>query len=118
MRIEYIADDGTQFGSQAECEAYENKLKLEKSNIVFLDADFLRVNNSKYAFYIYLPTKSARDTLWNLFEINCPSAGFYAYDYQSDDFYSLEDEITTLQHQIEDIKNKINIIKGIVNENT
>lgn len=57
----YIADDGTKFDTEDECEVYEFKKRLndKKDTFMLFDSKFDETNNIGIAYYIYVKMRMA-----------------------------------------------------------
>ena len=100
MRAIYIANDGTKFDDEWECENYEQKQRM--SSLIILDDGLEKTNNLDRAFFLKVKDSKAiealdyegvcrakRDILWELKD--------YAYIDEKGGYVPLDDYIAELE---------------------
>lgn len=116
MKTLYIAEDGTQFLDESECEEYEKQLMCDKySNVIFglnEDGDEIDFDEDFFAnaATIFLGTQDAVDFCYEHCDeigISCygiDGPGYWIYDYDLRKYKSAKTVIEDLTAQIEDIQ--------------
>lgn len=114
MRTVYIADDGTEFDDDFECEKYEYKCDFKNNNIIILDREGEILDSSddiNFNFCHYIKVKSFKDLdilqkIYEYNEFNVPNdIGEFYYDDESDYWYLIDDKIEELNDELNKLKN-------------
>ncbi len=119
MRTVYIADDGTKFDNEIECEKYERKEKLKDSNIIMLDKNNKildnNIENFEKCLVISIKNKRDLDIVYYMGEdtgCSCPyDTGDFYYDIYNDEWEFLDIKIKDLEAELNSykiIKEKLN----------
>lgn len=111
MRCEYISDDG-KFRSEDEyaVDEYEFNTIISCTGITWCDSEG-KDCDLEDAWYIYVPTEDAmpkvRSMLYERFGIELPeglNAGHLGYDEEDEVWHNIDDQITKMNHKIEELK--------------
>lgn len=120
MKVVYIADDGTEFDNELECETYEQREKLKDNSIIMLDRNNNLLENKEEnfekCFAIRIKNERDLDIVYYMGEYtgcSCPyDIGDFYYNLNSDGWEYLDDKIKELESELKDFK----IIKEKLNE--
>ena len=121
-KIIYIADDGKEFSSESDCIQYEFNNSYEQlcKNLVFYDEDFNIINKHDFntiteSFYVYVGDENAIEATNLLYEhfgfIFPDHTGYFYYNWDTDEWHSLDKRFNALTKELKNIKQKIAIMK-------
>ncbi len=121
MKIQYIADDGTVFSNQPECEEYENS--LHENSIVGLRSDYQSIDYSNYYFplnvsYFFIENAEAGRSIRHRLErvhlssegINCVPE-YYYWDEEVNLWRPIDDRINELDKEKEALTKALSILQ-------
>lgn len=124
MRIVYIADDGKEFDTKAECEEYEALKIFKASNIPMLSDDFIWIEMNSFddfelCEYIKVNSKEDLNILkeiydWTGYEVPNSIGEFY-YDHDEYCWKKIDGKIFALKEEIkfyENIKERLSLKNG------
>ncbi len=119
MKIIYVADDGTQFDNEHECENYEFQKNINASSLIALGLDkkIIKLNETNIEDCYYVKISTEKDLkIFN--ELNnyagvclVDSVGEFYYDFNSDTWENLNEEIEYLEERISRLKEVKEIFK-------
>ena len=112
MKVIYIADDGTKFDNEYDCERYEYGLSIKNNNIIFLDInrEKLNVSDENLEQCCYMKISDLKDLdivnrmgdYTGLYAIPNDIGEFYWDD--SDTWYLIDDRIEELENELKSLK--------------
>lgn len=119
MRVVYIADDGTEFDNEIECETYEQKEKLKDNTIIMLDGNNNLLDNTieNFESCLAISIKNRRDLdILHYMEeytgYSCPyDTGDFYYNTYNNEWECLDTKIKELEAELNSykiIKEKLN----------
>lgn len=112
MKIVYIADDGTEFDNELECNEYEHKCNMKNCGIVMLDVngEKLEVTDENYEKCMYIKITNNKDLeiisqmSYNIGSYSKPEEFGEFYWDDSDEWYLIDDKIEELENELEELK--------------
>lgn len=119
MRTVYIADDGTKFDNEIECEQYERKEKLKDNTIIMLDGNnkILDNNIENFESCLAISIKNRKDLdivyyMGDYTGCSCPyDTGDFYYNTYNHEWEYLDTKIKDLEAELNSykiIKEKLN----------
>lgn len=112
MRVIYIADDGTKFDNEIECETYEQNEKLKDNTIIMLDGynNILDNNIENFEKCLSIRIKNRRDLdivyyMGDYTGCSYPyDTGDFCYNISNDEWESLDEKIEESERNLEKLK--------------
>lgn len=114
MRTVYIADDGTKFDNELDCENYEYELNVKNNTIIMFDEEGEVLDSSNYmnienCYYIKIKTNNDLEILQKIYEYT----GFIVPNEIGEFYYDDSDRFDNLWHSIGDRIEELNKLKNI-----
>lgn len=114
MRTVYIADDGTEFDNELDCESYEYELNVKNNTIIMFNEEGELLDSSNYmnienCYYIKIKTNNDLEILQKIYEYT----GFIVPNEIGEFYYDDSDRFDNLWHSIDDRIKELNKLKNI-----
>ena len=113
MRMVYIADDGTEFDNEIECNEYEHECNMKNSEIIMLNSNGkkLEITDENYERCSYIKITNDKDLNiikqmgYNigLYE-NPEEIGEFYWNYEDEYWIKIDDRIEELESDLEELK--------------
>ena len=106
MRVVYIAEDGTKFDNEIECEIYEQREKLKENTIIMLDGN--NIENFESCLAIRIKNRRDLDIVYYMEECtgcSCPyDTGDFYYNTYNNEWECLDTKIKELEAELNSYK--------------
>lgn len=125
MKTIYIADDGTQFEKEYECEKYERRQREASYNnstsFMLFDDEGKRFTENvtdkmDYAYYVYIKNIDNDSYLYTLLKMNCYPVedGLYYYSDEYDGWVSIDKIISEIKGKLKHYTSMKEKIEGYI----
>lgn len=129
----YIADDGTEFEYEDECQEYEWKLNLGDPEFVLMNGHYsvldpLETKSYEDAEFIFIPNLKSVEKLWHAWDcdlvgtyrpefLDCAwvasgdydcECGLWAYDWDRENWYHVGKRLAELQNMADECMRRVN----------
>lgn len=120
MRVVYIADDGTEYDNEYDCQMHENK----NNKIIMLDEEGKELDSSnnmniQSCYYIKIQTNKDLEILQKFYEYTGfavpEKIGEFYYNYDNDTWRFINDRIKELKYELNKLKNIKEKLNGYQN---